>query len=102
MALYLPGPDLPGLGNLLAVVVTWAIGLVLWLLGTGLNGDRAAPEFRIAAGWGALCVVLTLWGAFVPWSLRIPAVAVVLAAFAAQLAPGRRPTRTDGIALGRL
>ncbi len=97
MALYLPGPD-----NLFAVVVTWAIGVVLLLLGTGLNGSRTAPEFRIVAGWGALCVVLTLWGAFVPSSLRIPAVAVVLAAVAAQLVPGRRPTRADGIALGRL
>jgi hypothetical protein len=97
MALYLPG-----LANFFAVGITWALGLVLLLLATGLNGVRAAPEFRIGAGWGALCVALTLWGVFVPLSLRIPALAIVLAALASQLVPGRRLVRGDGLALGRL
>jgi hypothetical protein len=97
MALYLPG-----LANFLAVGITGAVGLVLLLLATGLNGVRAAPEFRIGAGWGALCVALTLWGVFVPLSLRLPALAIVLAALTAQIVPGRRLSRDDGIALGRL
>ena len=97
MALYFPG-----LANLVAVVITWGIGAVLLLIGTGLSGNNAAPEFRIGAGWGALCVVLTLWGVFVPVSLRLPAVALVVAALAAQLAPSRGLSRNDAVALGRL
>ena len=97
MSLYLPG-----LENILAVIVTWGIGVALLLIGTALNGARAAPEYRIAAGWGALCVVLTLWGVFVPLSLRVPAVAVVAAAVAAQVVPSRRVARADWIVLGRV
>ena len=97
MALYLPG-----FANLLAVIITWGLGAVLLLCGTGVGGNRAAPEFRIGAGWGALCLVLTLWGVFVPVSLRIPAIVVAVAALAAQFVPERRLTRGDGVALGRL
>jgi len=97
MALYLPG-----LANLVAVVITCGIGAVLLLIGTALGGARAAPEFRVAAGWGALCLVLTLWGVLVPLSLRLPALAIIVAALVAQLLPGRRLARADGIALGRL
>jgi hypothetical protein len=97
MALYLPG-----LANIGAVIITWGIGAVLLLLGTVLNGRSAAAEFRIGAGWGALCLVLTVWGVFAPISLRVPAIGVVIAGLAAQFVPGRRLLRADGIALGRL
>jgi hypothetical protein len=97
MALYFPGwEDLP------ALLITWAIGLLLLLIGSAVAGNRAAPEFRIGAGWGVLCLVLTAWGILLPWSLRIPAAAVALAAVTAQLIPSRRPTRDDWVALGRL
>jgi len=99
MALYLPG-----VAGILAVGVTWAITVVLLLIGTALGGRGEAnpPEYRIVSGWGALCVVLTLWGVFVPASLRVPAIAIVALAVAAQLLPARRLTRADGIVLGRL
>lgn len=97
MALYVPG-----LENILAVIITWGIAAALLLIGTALCGSRAGPEYRIAAGWGVLCVALTLWGVFVPASLRIPAVAVLIAALAAQLLPGRRVTRADWVVLGRV
>jgi hypothetical protein len=97
MALYLPG-----FANLVAVIITWGIGTVLLLIGTGITGSRVAAEFRIGAGWGALCLGLTLWGVFVPLSLRVPAVGIVVAALAMQLASGRRLTRGDGVALFRL
>jgi hypothetical protein len=97
MALYVPG-----LENILAVVITWGIGAALLLIGTALNGGGAAPEYRIGAGWGALCVALTLWGVFVPLSLRVPAVAVLVAALAAQLVPSRRVARADWVVLGRV
>ena len=93
---------LPGWANLVSVLTTWGIGAVLLLIGTALGGRRADPEFRIGAGWGALCVALTLWGVFLPWSLRLPAVAMAAAALAAQLAPSRRIGRGDWRALGRL
>jgi hypothetical protein len=97
MALYLPG-----LAGLLAVVLAWGVAAVLLLTGTAVTGRNVAPELRVIAGWGALCVVLTLWGVFVPASLRVPAAAIVLAAVAVQLVPSRRVGREDGIALGRL
>ena len=97
MALYLPG-----LTNLLAVVITWGIAAVLLLIGTAVGGRSAAAEFRIGAGWGAFCGVLTMWGVFLPLSLRIPAAGVVIAALLAQLAPGRRAGDDDWAALFRL
>lgn len=97
MALYLPG-----LTNLLAVVITWGIAAVLLMIGTAVGGRGAAAEFRIGAGWGALCIVLSLWGVFVPLSMRIPALVVVGVALLAQLAPSRRGQRSDWAALGRL
>ena len=97
MALYLPG-----LTGLVAVVITWGIAALLLLVGTAIGRTRAEPEFRIVAGWGALCIVLTLWGVFVPASLRWPAVASVAAALGAIILPGRWPSRPDAVALGRL
>lgn len=97
MALYLPGWV-----NLAAVALTWAIGAALLLLGGAVCGNRAGAEFRIGAGWGALCLALTAWGVFLPASLAVPAAALVAAALAAQLAPGRRVSRADAAALGRL
>ena len=97
MALYLPG--LPGL---LAVVITWGIGAVLLPIGSAVCRGGTPAEFRLVAGWGALCLVLTAWGVFLPISLRVPAAALIVAALAAQRAPSLRVTRADGIALGRL
>ena len=97
MALYVPG-----LENILAVVITWGIAAALLLIGTALCGSRVGLEYRIGAGWGALCIVLTLWGVFVPLSLRVPAVAIIVGAVAVQLLPGRRVTRADWLLLGRI
>jgi hypothetical protein len=92
---------LPQWADLVPVLITWLVGAVLLLLGTALS-RRAAPEFRIGAGWGALCLVLTAWGVFLPWSLRIPAAALAVMALAAQLMPSRRLRRDDWRAVGRL
>jgi hypothetical protein len=97
MALYLPG-----LTDLVGVFVTWGIAAILLLIGTVVAGRGAAAEFRIGAGWGALCVVLTLWGVFLPLSLRIPAMAMLAAALLVQIVVSRRLRRDDWIALGRL
>ena len=84
---YLPDP-----GALAAVAVTWGVGGLLLLAGGFLARGRAAPEVSIAAGWGALCLLLTFWGVFLPVGLRVPAAGFVAAALGALLLPRRRPS----------
>jgi hypothetical protein len=95
-------PYLPHLSDLLAVLVTWVIGAVLFLAGAGLTGHRLAPEFQIGAGWGALCLLMTGWGVFVPLSLRVVAIAFGLFGLAILLSPRRRPSAAAWQALGRM
>ena len=95
-------PYLPHLSDLLAVAVTWAIGALLLLAGAGLVGKRGAPEIQIALGWGALCLLLTGWGVFTPWSLRIQAIAFAVGAVGVSLLPRRRPSAAGCVALGRM
>jgi hypothetical protein len=90
------------LSDLLAVLVTWAIGAVLVLAGSGLTGNRIAPEIQMAAGWGALCLLLTGWGVFLPLSLRIPAIGFAFAALGVLLLPGLRPSAGAWGMLGRI
>ncbi len=93
---------LPHGSDIAQVLITWVVGAVLLLAGAGLTGGRLAPEFKIATGWGALCLLLTSWGIFVPLTLRIPACAFITAALAVLLLPRRRPAAGDWVALGRL
>jgi hypothetical protein len=95
-------PYLPHLSDIVALCVTWAVGGLLLLAGAGLTGNRGAPEFQIAAGWGALCLLLTSWGVFVPLSIRLPAVAFGIAALTIILLPKRRPNADAWLALGRM
>lgn len=74
--------DLPSLAALADVAITWGIGGVLLLAGGVLASRKAAPEFRFGAGWGGLCVLLTIWGVFLPVSLRVPAIAFAVLALA--------------------
>jgi len=92
----------PHLSDLLALLVTWAIGAVLFLAGSGLTGNRIAPEVQIAAGWGALCLLLTGWGVFLPLSLRIPAIGFAFATLGVFLLPGLRPSAGAWETLGRM
>jgi hypothetical protein len=95
-------PYLPRLQDLFAVLVTWGVGAMLLLAGAGLTGRRVAPELQIGAGWGALCLVLTGWGVFVPLDLSIPALAFAAAALGVLLLPGRRPPAGAWTTLGRM
>jgi hypothetical protein len=90
------------LADLATVCITWAVCVVLLLAGAGLVGNRVAPEFQIAAGWGALCLLLTSWGVFVPLSLRVPAGAFGIASLSIILLPRRRPSHEAWLALGRM
>jgi hypothetical protein len=90
------------LSDICALGITWAVGGSLLLAGAGLTGNRGAPEFQIAAGWGALCLLLTSWGVFVPLSMRFPAIAFGIAALTIMLLPKRRPSAGAWLALGRM
>jgi len=94
-------PYLPQLWDFAELIVTWGLAVVLAFSGTALAG-RIGIEYRILAGWGALCIVLTLWGVLVPASLRWPAIAFVIAAAATQFFPQTRLPRRDWQTLGRL
>jgi hypothetical protein len=95
-------PYLPQLHDLAWLLVTWAVGLILALAGSAVIGRRAGVECRIMAGWGALCILLTLWGVLVPASLRWPGIAFIIAAAAAQLSRRARLQPGDWQALGRM
>src|SRR5258708_1661643 len=80
------------LGGLLGVFFA---GAVLLLSGRALAGGRGLPELQLLAGWGAFCVVLTLWGAATQASMRWPALLFVLLAAATLAAPRLRLSRAD-------
>lgn len=91
---FTQGADLTGLGQIAAAC------LVLILAGRLLTGGRAGPGLQLLIGWGALCLVLTLWGVATPLSLWVPAFG-----FAALAVPGgatRPRLAEDAAALGRM
>ncbi|HEX3885624.1 MAG TPA: hypothetical protein VHW66_23425 [Stellaceae bacterium] len=72
----------PTLHQIASLAGTVLACLMMTSLGAVILGDRASPETRLVGGWGVVCIVLTLWGAATPWSLRVPVTAlVVLSAF---------------------
>jgi hypothetical protein len=85
--------------GLLAVL---ASGLVMVMLGRLILGSRALPEIALIAGWGAVSLVLTLWGASTQETMRIPAAALVGVAAIGAFVPRGRLAEPDLVALGRL
>jgi hypothetical protein len=96
------GLYLPQLRDFVGLAVTWGVALLLACAGSGIAGRRQAVEIRLLAGWGALCVLLTLWGVLAPASLRWPAIAFAVAAVATQLTQRSRLQGKDWRALARL
>lgn len=92
MELLIPSwSDLAGWGG---VLVT---SLIFIGCGRLLSAGRAAPETALVAGWGAACLLLTLWGVFTAVSLAVPALAMVvlgLIGFLPSLAPDRPAWRS--------
>jgi hypothetical protein len=95
-------PYWPNLHNLFDVAVTWAIGAVLLLAGTGMVGRRPPPEIRIVAGWGGFSLLMTLWGVATDLSLALPATAFVVVSVGLLLLPARRPGREAWLGLARM
>jgi hypothetical protein len=84
------------------LLAVFASGLVMIMLGRLILGPRALPEIALIAGWGALSLVLTLWGASTQETMRIPAAALVGVAAVAAFIPRSRLDEPDLIAIGRL
>jgi hypothetical protein len=93
---YLPHP-----ADLISLAVTWLVAVMLMLAGAMIVGRRMPPEIQIGIGWGALCLVLTVWGALVPLSLAIPAAGFALMAFCVPALRDRRPALGTWKTLGR-
>ena len=93
---------LPHLADLLDLATTWCIAVILMLAGAALVGRRMPPEIQIGVGWGALCLVLSIWGVMVPFSLAIPAAGFVLMALCVPALRGRWPGLTTWKTLGRV
>lgn len=89
----------------------------VWLLGVGqvaiafaamtlvgrlILGARHGAGVQALAGWGALCLLLTLWGVLTPLSLRIPATGFLAAALGSVALTRRLPWRDDLREVGRL
>lgn len=93
---------LPTAGDLAGLAAVWLAALVLMLLGRVVTGGRALPEIALPAGWGALCLVLTVWGAATPLTMRVPAVLLAATGLLGLAVPRLRPAAADWKALGRI
>jgi hypothetical protein len=84
------------------LLAVFAAGLVMVMLGRLILGSHALPEIALIAGWGAVSLILTLWGASTQGTMRIPAAALVGVAAIGAFMPRGRLGEPDLIALGRL
>jgi hypothetical protein len=84
------------------LATTWLVAAGLTLAGAMLVGRRMPPEVQIGAGWGGLCLLLTVWGVVTPLSLAIPAVGFAIVAVCVLAFPDRRPTWGAWQTLGRV
>lgn len=77
-------------------------GAVLLLCGRALAGGRGTPELQLFAGWGAFCLVLTLWGVATQASMRWPALLFTALAATVLAMKRLRPSRDDAVAVRRV
>jgi hypothetical protein len=93
---------LPHFTDLLGLATTWYVAAILMLAGAVLVGQRMPPEVQIGAGWGVLCLMLTVWGVLVPLSLALPAAGFAVMAVCTLALRGRRPSLGAWKTLGRV
>jgi hypothetical protein len=93
---------LPDFADLVGLAATWLVAIILMFAGAALTGRRAPPEVQIGAGWGALCVLLTVWGVLVPLSLAVPATGFILMALSVLALRSRRPSSGAWKVVGRV
>src|SRR5262249_44573731 len=100
--LRLTAEYLPQATDLIGLAVTWLVAVILMLAGALVAGRRTPPEIQIGIGWGALCIVLTVWGVLVPFSLVVPATVFVLLALCVLTLRDRRPSLNTWKTFGRI
>lgn len=88
--------------DLVDLAAVWVAGLVLLLWGRVLTLGRGPVEVQTLAGWGALAIVLTLWGVLRTEPLWWPTAAIVAAAGVSLLVKPLALRREDGTALLRI
>ncbi len=84
------------------LAAVFAAGLVMVMLGRLILGAQSLPEVALITGWGAVSLVLTLWGVTTPQTMRIPAATLVGIAALGAFTPRGRLSEPDLIAFGRL
>ncbi|EME69607.1 hypothetical protein H261_12306 [Paramagnetospirillum caucaseum] len=87
------------------MIAVWQVAIAfaaMCLVGRACLGGRHGIGVQAMAGWGALCLLLTLWGVLTPLSLRIPAWGFLAAALAGAALTRKRPWRDDLREAGRL
>jgi hypothetical protein len=92
-------PSLPDLGGWAGVGIA---SLAFVGLGRAVSLGRAAPEAALVAGWGVVCVVLTLWGIATATSLRFPGTALLALGLLALVVPRLRLALADWRGLLRI
>ncbi len=81
---------LPSLHNLLGAVGL-VVALALFLaLGAAATARRGVPEIQLVAGWGLVCIVLTVWGVLTPMTMAIPVAALGAVGLVCLALPGGR------------
>jgi len=93
---------LPASADFLALGAVWGSGLVLLLWGRLLTFGRGLPEIQLAAGWGGLALVVTLWGALTPLPLWWPMALIAALSLLALLVPRLTLGREEWLTIGRL
>ncbi|HWK44172.1 MAG TPA: hypothetical protein VNT30_05615 [Stellaceae bacterium] len=97
LALLVPAP-----ADLLVLLSTLMAIAAFIGLGRLLAGGATKPEIAVFAGWGAACLVLTVWGTVTMASLRIPGMALLVLGLGAWGWPGLRPDRAELATIGRV
>jgi hypothetical protein len=88
---------LPAISDLRSGLGIAVASVLMAFMGTLIVGSRRPPELRLLAGWGGLCLGLTLWGSLTPSPMSLPLVIYSLLALA-----GAWISRSWGMNLGRL
>lgn len=91
----LPLASIPDFSNLTGLIQVWFAVVVMTLAGRLIlrGGGGFGPQ--LVAGWGALCVVLTLWGVATSISLRYPAIGFTVVALGGLAVRGWRQDWAD-------
>lgn len=92
---------MPQLSSFVGLYQTVLAFVAMGLAGRMVCRGRWGVAVHVVAGWGALCVLLTVWGVLTPLSLRIPAIAYLVVSLGG-LAINRDAWRDDLKDIGRL